>query len=388
MNKKRAVKTISLFAAVILAVLFLQSFAVMPWLTGDIQTAGFYGEDKGSLDVVLIGASDMYNAFSPVRGYKEFGFTSYPFAPPRNSVGMWQTQVEEVLRTQDPAVIVIEINGALYTEEDILITEDNLRFLTDHMPYSPVKKELIRNNVSRKDRINYYFPYLKYHGNITSPADLADVIYERLCYVKRGGLYMKGERTHFEIYSDEEPRWDTKDDDEQLPMEAAHEAALRAFLDYCRENADCPILFIRTPHYITDENEVTLEFFHRANRVGEVVQDYGYEFINYDKMHEELGLAGDRDFHNPDHLNACGQEKFTDHLGKLLKEKYGAGSRGHSEKVTKEWDRAVRYHDEYLKEGWELYYSGEADGEMLEFYESESQKLLNILEKGMDNGRQ
>ena len=379
---KRCIKTISLIGAVILAVFFLQEFVVMPWQPRDVQISGFYKEDRDSLDVVFIGASDMYTAFSPALAYDKFGFTSYPFAPPRNSDGVWQLQVNEILRTQKPKLIVIEVNGALYTETDELVTEENLRLFTDHMPLSRYKSELIKAYVQKKDRINYYIPYLKYHGNITSLKAALNTMYERLSFELRGGLYMKGERTHFETAGFENEIWDTADDNEELDMESNHEAVLRSFLDYCNANVDCPILFIRAPHYVSEEEEITLEFFHRTNKVGNIVSNYGFDFINFDKLHNEIGLNYDEDFHNSEHLNIGGQKKFTEYLGKIIVEKYGLGNTVHSEEVERKWERAVKYFNEYLSQGYALKEKSASKTEY-EFYEAESRELLKLLEAGM-----
>ena len=371
--------------AIVLAVYFLQEFVVMPWQPRDVQISGFYKEDGNSLDVVFIGASDMYTAFSPALAYENFAFTSYPFAPPRNSDGVWQLQVDEILRTQSPKLIVIEVNGALYTEEDELVTEENLRLFTDHMPVSAHKKELIDRYVREKDRINYYIPYLKYHGNITSLKKAFNTLYERLSFETRGGLYMKGERTHFPADSFENEVWDTAGDEEELAMEPNHEAALRGFLEYCQANVDCPILFIRTPHYITEKEEVTLEFFRRTNRVGSIVSNYGFDFINFDKLHSEIGLNYDEDFYNSEHLNINGQEKFTAYLGKILSEKYGLKDLSHSDTVKAKWERAVKYYHEFIRQGKALN-EKETSGSEYEFYEAESRELLKKLEEGMVSG--
>ena len=382
LKQKRLIKTILLFAVIILAVYFLQEFVVMPWQPRDVQIAGFYKEDRDSLDVVFIGASDMYTAFSPALAYEEYGFTSYPFAPPRNSVGVWSLQVDEILRTQSPRVIVIEVNGALYTEEDELVTEENLRLFTDHIPLSRQKMELIDRYAAGKDKINYYIPYLKYHGNITSLSSAADTLYERLSFEGRGGLYMKGERNHFSTAKFENEIMDLKDDNEQIALEPMHESALRSFLEYCLENADCPILFIRAPHYVTEEEEVTAEFFHRTNRVENIIEDYGFEFINFDKMHDELKLNYDDDFYNSEHLNYRGRKKFTEFFGNVLAQKYNIKDIEHPTGVTKTWNRAAIFYDEYIKQGEKLE-DNKASAAQLEFFEAESQALLNRLKDGL-----
>ena len=41
---------------------------------------GFFLEPEGSLDVVLIGASQLYTGYSAPLAWRDYGFTSYPLA--------------------------------------------------------------------------------------------------------------------------------------------------------------------------------------------------------------------------------------------------------------------------------------------------------------------
>ena len=57
---------------------------------------GFYLEPKNSLDVVLIGASELYTGYCAPRAWKTCGFTSYPLsvssAPAARSQRGWRSR--------------------------------------------------------------------------------------------------------------------------------------------------------------------------------------------------------------------------------------------------------------------------------------------------------
>ena len=73
---KRFLTIVSLIVLPLSICVFTQNYA-----DNDSQRLmGFYQEKENSLDVVYIGASDVYNAFSPALAYKEYGYTSYPYA--------------------------------------------------------------------------------------------------------------------------------------------------------------------------------------------------------------------------------------------------------------------------------------------------------------------
>ncbi len=56
---KRAVSIAAMVLALVLFVLFSQEFFLARFDSNEIRVDGFYAEDKNSVDVVLIGASDL-----------------------------------------------------------------------------------------------------------------------------------------------------------------------------------------------------------------------------------------------------------------------------------------------------------------------------------------
>ena len=110
----RAIKITALLLIVVLFSLVLQSYVLVHYDGNRMRLDGYYLEEKNSLDVVFIGASDIYASFAPGLAYEKFGFTSYSYATASSTAGAAKTMLKEVLRMQNPQKIVIEVNAFLY----------------------------------------------------------------------------------------------------------------------------------------------------------------------------------------------------------------------------------------------------------------------------------
>ena len=72
---------------------------------------GFYLEPQDSLDVVMLGASELYTGFSSPLAWQQYGFTSYPLAVSSMPSCLYDSMLTETMRRQTPKVVVVEING-------------------------------------------------------------------------------------------------------------------------------------------------------------------------------------------------------------------------------------------------------------------------------------
>jgi len=77
------------------------------------RVRGFYSEPPHSLDVVVLGASEVYSGFSSAYAYDYSGLTSYIYSYGSNPGTLYLSQLREILARQNPQLIVIEINGFL-----------------------------------------------------------------------------------------------------------------------------------------------------------------------------------------------------------------------------------------------------------------------------------
>ena len=98
----RAIKILSILLPVLLVVTAAQSYLFHFRERDVLRVDGFRLEEKNSLDVVFIGASEIYTGFSSVYAYDRYGFTSYPYTTAGCPVLLWRTMAEETLSRQRP----------------------------------------------------------------------------------------------------------------------------------------------------------------------------------------------------------------------------------------------------------------------------------------------
>ena len=195
----RTVKTAIFLLVVMVSCLVLQQYVLRNTDHNSLRVEGYYQEPLDSLDVVFIGASDIYTSFMPGRAYEQHGFTSYLLASESITSEGVKTAVKEIVRTQHPGLIVIEANAFLYGDADNETNEAHVHKFFDNLPFSFNKLEYIEKNVPVDQRWEYLFPLIKYHGLWTEYPERFHMMASNLSLDMRGYNYLKGFRTTAEI---------------------------------------------------------------------------------------------------------------------------------------------------------------------------------------------
>ena len=347
-NLLRTVKVLCLLLALALTFLALQEFVLCRADHNRQRLKGFYLEDGKSLDVVVLGASEAYSDFAPGHAYNKCGVTGYVFATASNSILNYKSQLKNILSRQNPGVIVIELNGAVYGDEEEDYKEANLRNYSDNVPLDGVKLEWMQQNV-KENHAEFLFPMLKYHGVWTDFPD--NMLYQKTIWQDkaRGYNYLKGilnETTIFKSTQRSMNRILSRSGKSKKPLTATEEQGLRDLLQYCKDQKLSNVVFARFPHIVVRR---TFERFERGNTVGDIVAEYGFDYLNFERDYDQTGLSEQTDFYNLDHLNVYGQKKFTEYLTNILKERYSLSARKLTEAQQQEWRTCGEYYDAYFR---------------------------------------
>lgn len=369
---KRFLTIVSLIVLPLSICVFTQNYA-----DNDSQRLmGFYQEKENSLDVVYIGASDVYNAFSPALAYKEYGYTSYPYAFGSANLFLFKSQINEILNYQSPSIIVVDLNAAISLERsfyDTIYDSDSnefdivLRRFTDNTPFSENKFNTISQFGFNDDKLSYYFPFIMHHGSI----NCINSTKEKISQINRGFTYLKGiNSSNHQL--DNASLYDIKDNYEQQAIFKEDENEFRHFLEYC-QSLNCKILFTKIPHRIV--NEAKYNRFLKGNYLCDIVKEYGFDYLNFDHNFEEIGLNVNDDFADDGHLNADGQRKFTFYFSKLLTEKYLSNQTIQNTENIDRWNRSSQYIEEFYN-----YYDELTEEVSL----NETSSLIEILSKRLE----
>lgn len=340
----RFCKALALLVPLAVMVLFCQEHLFYYRSHNTSRLEGFYREPANTLDVVLIGASDVFCGYSPVYAYEYSGLTSYLYAYASNPGSLALSQLKEILSRQNPQMIVVEINGFLHGETR-LRSESNLRQYLEGIPMSMNKLRTIWQ-YPFKDKLSCLFPFFKYHGQWNLPADqLREQFSNPNRHEGEEPNRLKGTYTWTTLNA-EDSAYNVIDDHTSIDLTPIGHAYLTEFLQYCKDQ-NLHMFFVRFPHKIMSEDQY--ERFARANRVQEIVQEFGFPFLDLENDVDAVGFDHQYDFFDIEHLSLYGQERLTEYLCDLWLDEYGLVPMEQTDENRQLWDESIAYLHAYTE---------------------------------------
>lgn len=335
----RFLKILALAAAVALFVCFTQRYLLCELNQTTERVRRFYLEEENSLDVVFLGAGDVSTAFAPPLAYEKYGFTSYLYTFDANPAPLYKYQLKEILSTQQPQVILVELNGFLY-DDSYQSVDIRLRNFVENIPFSLNKVEAILN-YDTDNKLSVLFPFVKYHGDWIKGNQLLQH-YNWKTRTAQGPSMWKGitNCTKIEPFDEAVLQGPNPSDPQK---NAIANRCLIDFLEYCKKEELSNIQFVRFPH------RNFASFSAAVSHAEQVLAAYGYPLLNLEDKFSDIGLDFDRDFFNDEHTNIYGMEKLTDYIGSYLANEVLAAPIRQSEENAQHWLQCAEaykiYHD-------------------------------------------
>ena len=313
----------------------------------------FYAEPKNTIDVMYLGTSASNRYFINPLAYEEEGITCFTVATMGMPMFFVPDLIDEVQKTQDPQLYIIELRWVLKNRD--LITDAHIRRVTDNLKYSGIKKDAIDTAFTVMDGskgmledisdnvLDYYIPILKYHGRLSegnmSPGDFKLTATKN----KTKGYVMSFNTTK------QVNQFPGRVSQKREPLSDIAEAALNDTLDKCdalTKDGDKQVIFVLSPYCCLKGQKPIF------NTAFDMIRDRGYTVLDFNtpEMYEELGLDFNKDYYNSKHVNYIGAEKYTRWLTAYLAEHYDLpdhrGQTGYES-----WEEAYAAYQEYVKGG-------------------------------------
>ena len=314
----RTLKFIALIVPLVVIYLFLQNFLFVYQDYNTDRIRNFYAEEDNSIDVMFMGASEIFTGFAPGQAYESHGFTSYMYAMDANQGALYLSQLKEIQKHQDPQLLFVDIYGFLRADDSVLHDEARLRIYIESIPFSTNKIQTIMNH-PYEDKISCFFPLFKHHGNFGTISTQLSKAYTSL--TQQPTPYdIKGVVTRTTVYNGPGDLGEEFDPSSYKLSENA-QAYLIEFLTYCKENYQGNIVFINFPRCIADESNHSL--LHLLDQAEEIIGQYGYTVWNLQDEMGSIGIDKTHDFYNEHHMNIYGQMKLTEYLSNKIVNDYG-----------------------------------------------------------------
>ncbi len=296
---------------------------------------GFYQEPESSIDVGIIGASEVYSGFYSPLAYEKYGFTSYALSTSAMPASLFVPAIKELYSKQKPQVLVIEMWSYTYNKK-MQTSEDSLRKFLDNTPPSDNKTETIKKLIPEDQQKYYKYPVLKYHNFSSNLPNCSKVAIDKIKYKRRGYSIIKNYSTTTFSFSKNPDKHNSDNRAKKVSFSDEGIKYLKETLEYCKNSKIENVLFV----YFPDLNTFNKENFAKSEQL---ITSYGYNFINLNNHKKEIGLEN-KDFYNICHLNINGAVKLTNYLGKYIDNNYKI-EKNHSQEVKKEWDDCASYND-------------------------------------------
>lgn len=339
MNKK--IKVLALGALVLafaIVLLWLTQRLLVPKYMSDIPEgaliAEYYNETVAH-DVVFVGDCEVYENFSPITLWKEYGISSYIRGSAQQLI--WQSYylLEDVYRYETPQVVVFNVLSMKYGEPQ---SESYNRLNLDGMRFSSSKIKSVRASMTdEEDMITYVFPLLRYHDRWHElTAEDFKYMFSRDTVGHSGYLMQTGVRpvgtlpapVPLEDYSFSDVCWDYLDRMRLLCQEQGSELVL----------IKAPSLY---PHWY-DEWEA---------QIVEYAQKHGLKYYNLLSAQQDMGIDWSTDTYDMGlHLNVWGAQKLSRYFGEILSSEVGVTDRRGDAAFETVWDAKCAAYNTQLEE--------------------------------------
>ena len=244
---------------------------------------GILGEREHSIDVVFIGDSEAFSAFSPLQMWKEHGFTSYVCATSQQQLPYSNTLLHRATRNQRPRVVILETNSI----------------------YAPFSLEKAAQRTMQD-----VFPVFEFHNRwktLTS-GDFTNSISATYSDDMKGFYLNKGV-----CAADATGHMAPSDDVQEVPL--LNKLYVQYMASYCR-SIGAKLLLVSTPSTICWNTARHNGMTSLANELG-----IGYIDLNVGSTKVDVDWSADtRDA--GDHMNLAGAQKVSGFLGDYLSRLY------------------------------------------------------------------
>lgn len=326
---KKSITRIICFVFVLVLILSYTNYVFKPkYGDGIYDVTKFYKLEDNTVDVLILGSSHAFEDFNTGTLWSSYGIASYVLGG--SIQPMWNTYyyLKEALKTQNPALIILE--GYMTTYESEFIDDSRIIKNNYGLRWSEDKINAIKISTPEDRQREFLLEYLQYHTRYTELS--------RDDFFKNRGnpLYKswKGFGCNMAVTPTETV--DVSSVTDRSELFGKTEEYYRKIIELAQEKG-IPLLVVISPYARIDEDDQA--FF---NTAADIAYEYDVSFINYNLLPDETGIDYFTDAADNDHLNHRGNQKFSKVVGAYITENYNIPDRRGEEKYLS-WETNADY---------------------------------------------
>lgn len=324
--RKNLIRGIVAITVLVLAFILCEKILMLKSEDGVEQMKSFYLQEDDTIDVLLIGSSHIYCNVNTGLLWDEYGMSAFDLGGAEQPYWNSYYFIKEALKTQRPKVIVMNatIPGIRFDEYQSEI------WLTTNLYGMHWNKNRIDNTRVSAIKDSFWrimFPMNTMHGryNDLKKDDFIDKNYD----VSYKGFDYRATVTPYETP-------DISGVTECEPIIEKQEEYLRKIIQLTKEE-NIPLLLVSVPFVVTEDAQ---KYY---NYEFQIAEEEGIDYIDFNKLYNEVGINFAEDMAEELHLNISGSQKFTRYLGNYIKAKYDVPDHRGDVKYAS-WERDALVH--------------------------------------------
>ena len=289
---------------------------------------------------VFFGSSHCYCTVNTALLWEKYGMAAINMGDSGQNIGTTYYYIKELLKTQSPSVIAVEVNYAAHEADGLdngnmyrnTLNMKWSRNYTDNLSYS---LHLADDKIDYKDYFKYLllkFPVFHSRYSELTDSDFsgygedARIGRYRGSWVTGNALETPAACSVTETSGDLDTQW------------------LDKIIALADEN-DISLVFFVAPYIISSSEMRTF------NSIKAYSAEKNIPFFNFNEIYDQIGLDYSQDLRERSHLNNYGAEKVTDFLGEFisrtcpLPDRRGEKKYSLYEQISENWDRDVYFHE-------------------------------------------
>ena len=342
--KKRILILTSVLLICVILLGFLQALLMPKYMDNTKEGAliGEYYENAGNNDVIFIGDCEVYENFSPITLWEEYGITSYIRGSAQQLI--WQSYylMEETFRYETPKVMVFNVLSMKYDTPKSTGAQSQReaynRMTIDGMRWSMSKWNCIQASMTQEEKekeaeFSYIFPILRYHDR-WSQLTADDFTY----WLKRDKVSDNGYlmQTGVKPLADEHVERPLAD----YTLGENSWYYLEKMTKLCKEKGT-ELVLIKAPALSPvwwEQWDAQVEEYAKKNNL---------TYINMLDFQEEIGIDWQTDTYDTGlHLNVYGAEKASRWFGNILQNELHVPDRREESVIAEAWaEKCTTYHE-------------------------------------------
>lgn len=322
MKKRHAIKIIMFLLLALIIYCHIETILKKP-MNGSWENASFLISDNKNPDVdaILSGTSMVLANINNQELYSNYDIIAKSLGEPEQPTYLSYYLLKDVLEYQKPKVVIFDVQSLFYTKEKIEddLNKDEYYFLhytLDKIKKSSIKYEALQVAKTLKSDINFwdYLSTMYYsHSNWEN--------IKKDNYIEANGISNNGDIILTEVYPYTEHYniESVNEEDNSGELEDISEFNMIYFnkmVELCKsKNID--LVLVRSGF-----NGLSTWSWEQYNVVDELAKENELIYLDINTVIDEIQFDKRLDMGDWAHFNIVGAKKWTDYIGKIIKEKY------------------------------------------------------------------